>query len=319
MNAIDLFFKMLRIRRIEEAIAARYSEQKMRCPTYLSIGQEGVAVGVSEALKDEDLVMSTHRCHAHYLARGGDLKKMLAELHGKKTGCSLGRGGSVHLIDLSVGMMGATPIAGGGIPIATGLAFTSRLKNDKKITASFFGEGATEEGAFAESLNFATLKNLPILFVCENNLYSMHSPINIRQALTRDRVKIAEAHGMFAKRGNGNNVEETYQLALDAVASIRSGNGPSYIELDTYRLCEHCGPNFDTDLGYRSEEEFNNWLDKCPIKTYRDKLLTEKVATDHELDALEMTIEEEIKDAFIFAKESPYPQFDLDYEWAYAE
>ena len=319
MNQIDLFFKMLRIRRIEEAIADRYSEQKMRCPTHLSIGQEGVAVGVSEALKDEDLIMSTHRCHAHYLAKGGDLKKMIAELHGKKTGCSLGRGGSVHLADLSVGMMGSTPITGGSIPIATGLAFTSQLKNDKKITVSFFGEGATEEGAFAESLNFATLKNLPILFVCENNLYSIHSPLNARQASTRDRVKIAEAHGMFSKRGNGNNVEEAYQLATEAVASIRSGNGPSYIELDTYRFREHCGPNFDIGLGYRSEEEFNNWLDKCPVKTYRDKLLSEKVATDHELDAMEIKIQEEIKDAFAFAKESPYPQFDLDYELAYAE
>ena len=319
MNQLDLFFKMLRIRRIEEAIADRYSEQKMRCPTHLSIGQEGVAVGVSEVLKDEDLIMRTHRCHAHYLAKGGNLKKMLAELHGKKTGCSLGRGGSVHLVDLSVGMMGATPIAGNSIPVATGLAFASQLKNDKKITVSFFGEGATEEGAFAESLNFATLKNLPILFVCENNLYSIYSPLSARQASTRDRVKIAEAHGMFAKRGNGNDVEETYRLALDAIGSIRSGNGPAYIELETYRFCEHCGPNFDTDLGYRSEEEFNQWLDKCPIKNYRDKLLSEKVVTDPELDAMEMKIQEEIKEAFAFAKESPYPQFDLDYERSYAE
>lgn len=319
MNPIDLFFKMLRIRRIEETIADRYSEQKMRCPIHLSIGQEGVAVGVSETLKKEDLIMSTHRCHAHYLAKGGDLKKMIAELHGKKTGCCLGRGGSVHLIDLSVGMMGTTPITGSSIPVATGFAFTSQLRNDKKITVSFFGEGATEEGAFAESLNFAILKNLPILFVCENNLYSIYSPLSNRQSLKRDRVKIAEAHGMFAKRGSGNDIEETYQLASDAIDSIRLGNGPAYIELDTYRFREHCGPNFDLDLGYRTEEEFNLWLDKCPIKNYRDKLLSEKVITSHELDGMEMKIQEEIKEAFVFAKESPYPQFDLDYERPYAE
>ena len=166
MDSRRLLFKMLRIRRIEEAIAKRYTEQKMRCPIHLSIGQEGVAVGVSETLNDDDFIMSTHRCHAHYIAKGGNLKKMISELHGKKTGCSLGRGGSVHLVDLSVGMMGSTPIAGGSIPIATGLAFASQLKNDKKITVSYFGDGATEEGAFSESLNFAALKNLPILFYC---------------------------------------------------------------------------------------------------------------------------------------------------------
>ena len=319
MNQTDLFFKMLRIRRVEEAIADRYSEQKMRCPTHLSIGQEGIAVGVSEALNDDDLIMSNHRAHAHYLAKGGDLKKMIAEIHGKKTGCSLGRGGSMHLIDLSVGMMGSTPIVANSIPVATGLAFASQIKKDKKITVSYFGEGATEEGVFAESLNFATLKNLPILFVCENNLYSVYSPLNVRQALTRNCVKIAEAHGMFAKHGNGNDVEETLHIAQEAISSIRSGNGPAYIELDTYRFREHCGPNYDTDLGYRTEEELKGWLDKCPIKKSREKLLSEKLATDNELDAMEMKIQEEIKEAFVFAKESPYPEFDLDYELTYAE
>lgn len=319
MNHTDLFFKMLRIRRIEEAIADRYSEQKMRCPTHLSIGQEGIAVGVSEALHNEDLIMSNHRAHAHYLAKGGDLKQMIAEIHGKRTGCSLGRGGSMHLIDLSVGMMGSTPIVANSIPVATGLAFASHLKKDKKITVSYFGEGATEEGVFSESLNFASLKNLPILFVCENNLYSVYSPLNVRQSPTRNRVKIAEAHGMFAIHGNGNGVEETLRITKEAVNSIRLGNGPAYIELDTYRFREHCGPNYDTDLGYRTEEEFNGWLNKCPIKVSRDKLLSEKLATDNELDAMEMKIQEEIKDAFAFAKESPYPEFDLDYELTYAE
>ncbi len=319
MNQTDLLYKMLRIRRVEEAIADRYSEQKMRCPTHLSIGQEGVAVGVTETLNIDDLIMSNHRAHAHYLAKGGDLNKMIAEIHGKKTGCSLGRGGSMHLIDLSVGMMGSTPIVANSIPVAVGLAFASHMKNDKKISVSFFGEGATEEGVFAESLNFASLKNLPVLFVCENNLYSVYSPLNVRQAPARSRVKIAEAHGIFAREGNGNDVEETYEIAKEAVDTIRSGNGPAYIEFDTYRFLGHCGPNNDTDLGYRSHEEFNSWLEKCPIKVYREKLLAEKLITEEELDIMELKLKTEINEAFTFAKESPYPHFDLDYELMYAE
>ncbi len=319
MNRTDLFYKMLRIRRIEEAIADRYSEQKMRCPTHLSIGQEGIAVGVSEALSVEDLIMSNHRAHAHYLAKGGDLNKMIAEIHGKKSGCSLGRGGSMHLIDLSVGMMGSTPIVANSIPVAVGLAFASQIKNDKKISVSYFGEGATEEGVFAESLNFASLKNLPILFVCENNLYSVYSPLNVRQAPTRSRTAIAKAHGMYARKGNGNDVEETYRIAQEAVDYIRSGSGPAYIEFDTYRFLEHCGPNHDIDLGYRTLEEFNSWLEKCPIKTYREQLLAEKLISEEELDKMESKLKSEIDEAFTFAKESPYPYFDLDNELMYAE
>ena len=254
MNKADLFYKMLRIRMIEEAIADRYSEQKMRCPTHLSIGQEAIAIGVSEALDNNDIIMSNHRAHAHYLAKGGDLKAMIAEIHGKKTGCSLGRGGSMHLVDQSVGMMGSTPIVANSIPVATGLAFTSLLQGDKKVTVSYFGEGATEEGVFGECLNFAALKNLPMLYVCEDNLYSVYSPIDVRQPKTRNLCKIAEAHGMFAKEGDGNNVEESYSIAKEAIASIRSGNGPAFIKLDTYRYREHCGPNYDTDLGYRTHD-----------------------------------------------------------------
>ncbi|MCB1110499.1 MAG: thiamine pyrophosphate-dependent dehydrogenase E1 component subunit alpha [Chlamydiia bacterium] len=310
---------MLRIRMIEEAIANRYSEQKMRCPTHLSIGQEAIAVGVSEALDRNDLVMSNHRAHAHYLAKGGDLKAMIAEIHGKKTGCSLGRGGSMHLVDQSVGMLGSTPIVANSIPVATGLAFASSLQGDKKITVSYFGEGATEEGVFGECLNFAALKNLPILYVCEDNLYSVYSPVNVRQSSIRNLCKIAEAHGMFAKEGDGNNVEESLEIAREAVDSIRNGNGPAFIKLNTYRYREHCGPNFDTDLGYRTEEEFKLWLERCPIKTYQQKLLDENVLSEQDTQEMRETLSQEIDDAFTFAQESPFPEFDPDYELTYAE
>jgi pyruvate dehydrogenase E1 component alpha subunit len=244
---------------------------------------------------------------------------MIAEIHGKETGCSIGRGGSMHLIDQSVGMMGSTPIVANSIPVATGLAFASFLQGDKKITASYFGEGATEEGVFGECLNFAALKNLPMLFVCEDNLYSVYSPVDVRQADTRNLCKIAEAHGMFAKEGDGNNIEESYHIAKTAVDSIRNGNGPSFIKLNTYRYREHCGPNYDTDLGYRTHEEFNTWKERCPIANTQKLLVQENSLTEEDVDVMKKTIQKEIDEAFAFANESPFPKFDLDYERMYAE
>ncbi len=225
----------------------------------------------------------------------------------------------MHLVDLSVGMFGSTPIVANSIPVATGLAFSSFLQGDKKIAVSYFGEGATEEGVFGECLNFAALKNLPMLYVCEDNQYSVYSPINVRQAKTRDLCKIAEAHGMFAKEGDGNNVEESLAIAKEAVASIRNGNGPAFIKLNTYRYREHCGPNFDTDLGYRTESEFNTWLERCPIKNYQQQLLDQQVLTQEEILTMREKLQEEIDEAFTFAKESPFPEFDLENELTYAE
>ena len=319
MNKLDLFYKMLRIRMVEEAIAKRYSKQKMRCPTHLSIGQEAAAVGVSQAIGRQDLIMSNHRAHAHYLAKGGDLKKMIAEIYGKKTGCSLGRGGSMHLVDLSIGMYGSTPIVANSIPVATGLAFASYLNKDRKISVSYFGEGATEEGVFGECLNFATLKNLPILYVCENNLYSVYSSIDVRQAKTRNLCKIAKAHGMFTKEGDGNNVEQTYAIAKEAILAIRDKNTPAFIKLNTYRYREHCGPNFDIELGYRTKKEFNLWLEKCPIKNYRQQLINEDLLTQERILDMQKMVQEEIDEAFSFAEESPFPKFDLENELIYAE
>ncbi|OGN65416.1 MAG: acetoin dehydrogenase [Chlamydiae bacterium RIFCSPHIGHO2_12_FULL_49_9] len=313
--SLEFFKEMLRIRMIEEAIANRYSEQKMRCPVHLSIGQEAVAVGVCKAVLHTDRLISNHRAHAHYLAKGGDLKKMMAEIYGKKTGCCLGRGGSMHLVDMSVGMMGSTPIVGGSIPVGVGLAFATFLKKESDITAIFFGEGSTEEGVFVESLNFAALKKLPVLFVCENNLYSVYSPLDVRQPKERDRIAIAKAHGIFTKGGFGNDVEEVYQVAQEAVDSIRSGNGPAYIEFETYRHREHCGPNFDNHIGYRTEEEFLSWEKKCPLKIHRNKL---KGLSEKDFEDLRSEISHEIEEAIQFAEKSPFPSFDPDLENPYA-
>ncbi|KKK89179.1 hypothetical protein LCGC14_2735710, partial [marine sediment metagenome] len=241
---IDLYTQMLKIRLIEEEIANEYSKGYMRCPTHLSIGQEAIAVGVCNCLKESDYVLSNHRAHAHYLAKGGSFKKMLSEIMGKESGCSSGRGGSMHLVDLEKGFLGSTPIVAGTIPVAVGVALSSQMKNEDSITIVFLGEGATETGVFSESLNFAALKNLPIIFVCENNFYSVYSPIQVRQAKNRDRVKIAEAHGLYAKKEeNGNDVLKVYSTMQDSIKVLREKKTSVYLEFDTYRYREHCGPN----------------------------------------------------------------------------
>ena len=207
MNTLDLYKSMLRIRMVEESIAHKYSEQKMRCPTHLSIGQEAIAVGVCSNLNKEDLVLSTHRAHAHYLAKGGDLRAMLAEIYGKVTGCSKGMGGSMHLIDKSAGFMGSTAIVGNTIPVAVGLAFSMNYRKRDSISCVFFGDGATEEGSFYESLNFAILHQLPVLFICENNLYSVYSSLDVRQPNDRKIFELAKSFGLETHHGDGNSVE----------------------------------------------------------------------------------------------------------------
>ena len=316
---LDLFYGILRIRRIEEAIANRYSEQKMRCPMHLSIGQEAIAVGVCKALNEEDRLISHHRCHAHYLAKGGNINKMIAELHGKQTGCSFGRAGSMHLVDLAARMYGSSAIAGNTIPVGVGLALASTLQKNPFLTVIFLGDGATEEGSFAESLNFASLKKLPVLFICENNLYSMNTPLSARQSSARDRVKIAEANDLLAYKGKGNDVEEVHTLTQEAVAHIRDQKGPVYIEFETYRFRSHTGPKDDTHLGYRSEEELTYWKTQCPLKIYQEQLLKKGIITPETLTSMEAKVHAEIDYAFSFAEESPYPEFDLDYEKPYAE
>ncbi|HVX64087.1 MAG TPA: thiamine pyrophosphate-dependent dehydrogenase E1 component subunit alpha, partial [Pirellulales bacterium] len=191
-----LYRSMLRIRLIEEGIAAHYAEQQMRCPVHLCIGQEAVAAAVCERLDRADQALSTHRAHGHYLAKGGDLRAMLAEMHGKATGCASGMGGSMHLIDLEAGFLGAAPIVGSTIPIAVGVAFGVSMRRERRVVVAFFGEGATEEGAFHEALDFAALKRLPVLFVCENNLYSVYSPLAVRQSQGRKVHRLAQAHGV---------------------------------------------------------------------------------------------------------------------------
>lgn len=296
-----LFESMLRIRLVEESIANKYSEQKMRCPTHLSIGQEAIAVGVCANLTSQDQVLSTHRAHAHYLAKGGCLNSMMAEIYGKASGCSKGMGGSMHLIDTSVGFMGSTAIVGNTIPVAVGLALEKKLTRKKSIACVFFGDGATEEGAFYESVNFAIIHSLPILFICENNLYSVYSGLEVRQPMDRKIYKMVRAMGISAQHANGNDVEEVARKVKDAKTMILKSGGPQFLEFDTYRWREHCGPNFDNNIGYREESEFLKWKKKDPLKNFYSENSQKYI--DSKIDK----ISQEIDDAHQFADDSKFP------------
>lgn len=303
-----MYQTMLRIRLIEERIVELYVEQEMRCPTHFSIGQEAAAVGVCAHLGKEDYVMSAHRSHAHYLAKGGDLKRMLAELYGKETGCAHGKGGSMHLVDTSVGFLGCVPIVGSTIPIGVGIAFGAKMQQESSITVIFFGEGATETGVFHESVNYAAVHQLPVLFVCENNLYSVNTPLSDRQPAGRQIIDLAKGHGLEAYQCDGQACDEVYNMTAPLIKKIRAGGGPAFLELFTYRWLEHCGPNQDLALGFRPAGEYEHWLGRDPIVLYRELLLKNAVLTNSEIEQLYNKVKAEIDEAVSFAKQSPFPQ-----------
>ncbi|MEK9627511.1 MAG: thiamine pyrophosphate-dependent dehydrogenase E1 component subunit alpha [Nitrospinota bacterium] len=305
-----MYLDMLQIRLVEEGIADLYPEQEMRCPVHLCIGQEAIPVGVCSTLKKEDIVMGNHRSHGHYLAKGGDLRSMMAEIYGKANGCSKGKGGSMHLIDLSVNFYGTTPIVASIVPIAVGTAFATYLKDETRVTIIFLGRAATEEGVFAESLNFAALKKLPIVFVSEDNFFSVYTPLSERQPRERENTEIAKAFGIPSDKGNGNDIREVYNLSEKAVRHAREGKGPYFLEFETYRWREHCGPYYDTDLPYRSEEEFKEWKKKCPIENFEKLLLKENVLDKKQLVEMRESIQKKFEDAVAFAKSSPFPHPD---------
>ncbi len=302
----NLFYAMLRIRRVEERIEALYLEDKMKTPIHLCIGQEAVAAGVCGALEKDDYVTSNHRGHGHYLAKGGNLKRMIAELYCKSTGCSRGYGGSMHLVDVSVGHMGSSSIVGGGIPIATGLSLGIQMKSEKRVSVAFFGDGAVNEGVLYESINFAMLKKLPVIYIFENNQWSVCSHFSARQT---DDVLFHKAspESLFTSRIDGNNALLVCTTANIAIDRARSGQGPSFIQCDTYRISPHAGC-FAQDLtGYRDHDEERTWKEKCPIHNLQKHLVEECGFTYDELAAMEEIIAAEIDAAFVFAQKSALP------------
>lgn len=317
VDHLALFRSMLRIRRVEETIADRYAEQEMRCPVHLCIGQEAIAVGVCAALSDNDVLFGNHRAHGHYLAKGGNLNAMIAELYGRATGCCGGRGGSMHLIDLGVGFMGATPIVGGTVPLAVGTAWAATLTGASRVSVVFFGDGCFEEGVVHESLNFSALHKLPVIFVCENNEFSVYTRLTERQP-NRPIYRVAEAHGVAAYIGDGNDVEAVLAIAKTAVDNARQGKGPQFIELKTYRWREHCGPSFDDDLNYRSPPEIEDGLKDCPIVKFATRLKQRDSTFSSDCERFEAEIREEIDGAFKFAMSSAKPSIKDAEERLYA-
>ncbi len=300
---------MLRIRRTEEILADEYRQGTMRTPTHFGIGQEGPAVGVCEALESRDVAYSHHRCHTHYLAKGGSLLGLVAELLGREDGCSRGRGGSVHLTDRRVNFLGSSPILGQAMALATGSALAFKMDGAPRIAVAFFGEGAFDEGSAYECLNYASVRKLPVLYVCENNLYATESPLSVRQPEGTDLCDRVRSFKVQADHVDGNDVYAVYDAAKAALEHCRGGKGPFFLECDTYRWREHVGPLWDHEANrtYRTKQEVEAWMEKCPVKRCGERLVATGIATQRDLDAWKLEAEKEIRDALSAAKKSPWP------------
>lgn len=313
---IELLRLMERSRLFEEKIVSVYGKQDMKTPVHLYIGQEAVAAGVCVQLRREDYIFSTHRNHGHYLSKGADMAGMVAELYGRQTGCAKGKGGSMHFVDVSCGCMGTTSIVGGSIPLAVGAALAAKVRKEQRISVAFFGDGAADEGVFQESLNFAALHRLPVVFVCENNYYATNSHQTARHA--RENIaKRGQAFGIHSERYDGNNVEAVYIAARKAVNRARRALGPSLLEFTTYRWKGHVGPDCDHEKGCRPRQELESWQKKCPIESYKKIILKEHILDQPGIDALRAEISSEIEAAWAKALAAPYPQPDELYKDVY--
>ncbi len=313
----QLFYQMLRIRRIEEAVESKYHEDQMKTPIHLVIGQEAASVGACSALKKSDILYCGHRTHGAYLAKGGDLKGMLSEFFCRLNGCVGSRGGSMHLMDKSVGMAGSSAIVAGAVPIATGAALSIQMKGEEHVSCVFLGDAATEEGAVWESLNFAALKKLPIVYFCENNFFSVCTPLEVRQPDGVEIYKKAAAFGLHSVQVDGSNVLAVHQTVAAAVARARSGQGPSFIEAKVYRWRGHGGAGDDSSSGYRDPAEVAHWQKHCPVDGYADFLLAEKLLNIQQREVMEQQINTEILAAFQHAESSPNPTQEDLYTHAY--
>jgi pyruvate dehydrogenase E1 component alpha subunit len=298
---------MLLIRFAEEAIGALVEQGLARAPCHLGIGQEAVAVGVASQLKKSDRVFGGHRSHSHFLAIGGDLYSLVAEVLGKADGASRGMGGSMHLLAQSVGFLGSVPIVGATIPIAVGAALAAKLDGRNDIAVAFFGDGATEEGVFHESMNLAASQQLPILFVCENNLFSSHLDIGLRQPSDRT-ARYADAHRVRSVTVDGNDVVAVLRAARALVTAARDGGGPGFLEAITYRHRGHVGPKEDIDVGVRRRmADLQAWKRLDPIARLRDAMLAAKLTTPVRVEDTERRLRQTVESACERAKAAPYP------------
>ena len=305
INYLSLYKIFFYLRFVEETISNKYSEGKMRCPVHLSIGQEAISAIFSCLVKKKDFAISMHRPHAHYLAKGGNLNKMISELYGKETGCSKGRGGSMHLIDENVNFMGSTSILGNNIPIGVGLALSSKTLNRNNITFIFLGDASVEQGSFHESLNFAAVNNLKIVFICENNGFSVYTDLISRQPSNRKIFELAKSIGVKSSFSKGKNLLDIYYKMKNAVNYVDKKKKPFFLEVKTTRWLEHCGPNDDSKLGYRSLKELELWKKNdflIQVKSKLDK-------NSKTINKIENAIKLKVFKAFKFAEKSNFPNY----------
>jgi pyruvate dehydrogenase E1 component alpha subunit len=296
---------MVLIRLTEERIGQLVETREVRTPCHLSIGQEAIPVGVCAALRQDDSVWGGHRSHGHYLAKGGDLNAMMAEIFGKATGCAQGRGGSMHLVAPAQGIFGTVPLVAATIPMAVGAALSAKLQGTDQVAVAFFGDGATDEGHFHESLNLAALYCLPVLFVCENNFYSTH--LTLKERRVKDNiVESAALHGLAGMVVDGNDVTAVHQAAQQAVHRARAGEGPTLLECRTYRWRGHVGPALDLEVGQNRQKDLTEWMRKDPISCLRARLREEGIS-EAALGEMEQWIAAEIDAAVAFARQSPSP------------
>lgn len=302
---LDLHHRMVRIRRFEEAAGDLSDQGKLAGIIHLYVGEEAVAAGVMAHLTDQDQITSTHRGHGHLVAKGGDFKRMMAELYGRSTGYCRGKGGSMHIADLDIGILGANGIVGGGAPIAVGSAWANKYRGNGNVTCCFFGDGASNEGTFHEAANMAALYRLPLVFVCENNGYGEFTPQKNHQAI-RDIADRAVGYGMPGVVVDGMDVVAVYEAAGEAIARARRGDGPSLIECKTYRFYDHVGKR-GMGVPYRTDEEVAEWRRRDPVELFEKRLAEEGILSPEEARAVHDRVMAEIEEAIAFAEGSPLP------------
>ena len=311
-DKLKLFEKMFLIRAFEERISSLFAKNKIPGFVHLYIGQEAIAAGVCSALSKDDFITSTHRGHGHVIAKGADLKRMMAELFGKKTGYCKGKGGSMHIADMEAGILGANGIAGGGLPIATGAAWSAKWRKTQQVAVCFFGDDASNNGTFHESLNLASIHKLPVVFVCENNLYGISVCQAKHMAITDIAIR-ATAYDIPGVTVDGNDVIEVNQAAFKAVERARAGEGPTLIECKTYRWRGHHEGDPNQGGRYRNSDEIQAWKDKCPIARLAAKMIQNKQINQKGLKEIDLQVSQTIDEAVAFADESEFPELEEMY------
>jgi len=311
---VKMYKSMVRIRRFEEKVSELFAAGRIPGFVHLYIGEEAVAVGACAALRDDDYITSTHRGHGHCIAKGGDLRYMMAELFGKRTGYCKGKGGSMHIADIDLGILGANGIVAAGIPIAVGAALSAKMRGTDQVALSFFGDGASNRSTFHEGINLASVWRLPVVFLCENNLYAQTTPVWIETSVENIADR-AVAYSIPGKIVDGNDVLAVYETVDEAVRRAREGGGPSLIECKTYRWRGH----WEGDpQKYRSREEVERWLRRCPIRRFETHLKRVGVLKDQDFKEIDETIRREVESAVEFAERSPYPRPEDALEDVYA-